>query len=165
VWVTDRNYGPRRWGAPVLYKMFGPATAVRMLSFILILCTIPFAYSQACDGTTCSTCTAQQNCGWCAATDSCLGGISTGPNASVCHQTSWFFSGTNPCPDCSSLIGCTACTDNAACGWIAATESCGDVTATGASGYCPCDEYDQCTDCVRAGCTFCSSMYCRSRTS
>lgn len=110
-----------------------------------------------CAGASCSDCTANSGCGWCAATQQCLDGSLTGPTSSICKLHSWYFAASNPCPDCASLEGCTACTDNDACGWVDSLGACASATDPAASAFCPCDEYEQCTDCTRGGCTFCTN--------
>jgi len=82
------------------------------------------------------------------------------------HNTTCFGWIYQNCPTCSIYTSCTSCTDEPGCGWLASSSSCVTVDTTGMSKFCPCNEYDQCTDCKRANCVFCENTgTCASSTS
>lgn len=88
----------------------------------------------ACDHTTCGACTADRNCGWCKATNTCLEGRLTGPtNGSCGTQDDWEY-GQNACTsDTCVAVECGSCVQQRECGWcgndIAGTCRPGDSTA------------------------------------
>jgi len=129
---------------------------------VAILLTIAsLCYGQCPSVVSCAGCVPSSGCGYCPSIEKCLPGGPSGPNGSVCYG--WIY---NACPVCSIYTSCTSCTDEPGCGWIASSSSCVSVDTQGMSKFCPCNEYDQCTDCKRAGCVFCeNSGACASSTS
>jgi len=137
-----------------------------MLIFLLTF----ISQSHTCDTSTdatCSSCVGNMSCGWCSASASCVEGGQQGPSFGFCDRRAWYFgNGQNSCPNCSTFSGCTACTDQSGCGWSTLSSTCVASTTVGASPFCPCVLYEQCTDCQRAGCVFCKNTgECGNRTS
>lgn len=102
-----------------------------------------------CAATTCGACTPMGGCGWCARTNSCVPGGSTGSTDMSCMGADWDYL-PRDCADfdggppadvppvmCGTSTTCGACTPRGGCGWCASTNSCVTGTSTGSTdGTC-----------------------------
>lgn len=93
-----------------------------------------------CNHSTCGDCAADSRCGWCASTQTCSEGNTTGPFAGTCQA--WDH-GTCPC---ASSTDCSSCNLDSRCGWCATSQTC--VRGNSSSpvfGTCPNYDYNTCT--------------------
>lgn len=85
----------------------------------------------------CAACTAQPRCGWCAATNTCSSGTSSGPSSGSCSSWSWLASSCPSTDACATHESCLDCTEQPSCGFCATTGTCATGTASGPSrGSC-----------------------------
>lgn len=109
--------------------------------------------------TDCDACTQVPGCGWCAPTQQCLKGNTTGPNSSVCIGDNWEF---GKCTPCSKFSNCRACLSrDTDCFWCSnGYGACNPIGFTGCTytKSCPCDIYSSCTECANdVGCQWCGA--------
>ena len=91
------------------------------------------------DFKTCTDCTQQRQCGWCAANNKCSAGGPSKPKAAeTCARAFWSFSFCVALP-CKHYASCTTCLKDPSCGWCSAQSSGGDEASDS-------DETGSCTE-------------------
>ena len=130
------------------------------------------------DRTDCASCALGCSCGWCAATQTCLGGDRRGDFDATCTGEDWDY---GECPECATRgANCTECAGEPKCGWCSTTEACRRGTEAGPydpdglhGGACAvwdddtchdCDLIEECGACASAGgCGWCAATQTCSR--
>ncbi|MBI5489797.1 MAG: hypothetical protein HY905_20855, partial [Deltaproteobacteria bacterium] len=90
------------------------------------------------DHDSCDACTAVLDCGWCAASATCVQGAGAGPAAGSCDDWRWYSAScTTPADPCATSDSCGTCTIEAGCGWCDDGTGCLSGTSSGpAAGSC-----------------------------
>jgi hypothetical protein len=143
------EYKRRKTQHAMVYWSDAPRFWHAACALLVWVCMLVGADGQASCGqwTTCSKCTIEGGCGWCAATSACEAGNATRSFVG-CTNTSWTWLQWNcsapeqptiappPTSSCSSAKDCVSCTELSACGWCSQSGQCESGNATGGFQGC-----------------------------
>ena len=126
--------------------------------YLILILYIQNYYNQLCEQRkSCNDCLSiNQNCGWCSSVKMCLIGNNSGPLNQYCSPKSWHI---NKCIDCSEFKYCKNCVNEIDdCGWDKNNEKCLNSNDVNLTFSCSCNTFNQCTDCIKNGCIYCTGI-------